>query len=230
MESVAPRHDLAAQLPRLAVVAVADERLVGVDVDRLDVERFEHDRAAGRETGGDEVLDDLLLAVHGDRAADELDEVDVVAAALEGELDATMREAHAVETLRQAEVAQELDGRGFEHAGADAVLDVLAVAELEHDALDPPFLEQVGEHESGRSGTDDADLGLVGDVVHAECTPVVIVACSSRSTASSSAVGGGTSSISSATARFHPVASRAWSTVAPGCSAPRVSSHVRGSG
>ena len=57
--------------------------------------------------------------------------------------------------------AQQLDGRVLEHAGADAVLDVLAVALLEHDAVDAPRGQQVGQHEPGGSGADDRHLGLV---------------------------------------------------------------------
>ena len=102
----------------------------------VDVGDLEHDRAAGVEAGGDQVLDDLLLAVHGDRVADEVDEVDAVAAALEGELDAAVGEALAVEAVGEAELAEQLDGRVLEHAGADPLLDVGAVVLLEHDAVD----------------------------------------------------------------------------------------------
>ena len=97
VEAVAAGDDAAAQLVLLAVVAVADHGAVGVDVDDRHVDGLEHDRVAGGEAGGDEVLDDLLLAVHGDRPADELEEVDAVAAALEGQLDAAVGEALAVE-------------------------------------------------------------------------------------------------------------------------------------
>ena len=82
--------------------------------------------------------------------------------AVEGQLDAAVGEALAVEAVGEPEAAQQLDGRVLEHAGPDAVLDVLAVALLEHDAVDAPRREQVGEHEPGRTGADDRHLGLVG--------------------------------------------------------------------
>ena len=46
----------------------------------------------------------------------------------------------------------------LEHAGADALLDVLAAAALEHDRLDPFALEQPRERQPRRAGADDPDL------------------------------------------------------------------------
>ena len=82
--------------------------------------------------------------------------------AVDGELDAAVGEALAVEALGEAELAQQLDGRVLEDAGPHAVLDVGAVALLEHDAVDVASGEEVGEHETGRTGADDRHLGLVG--------------------------------------------------------------------
>ncbi len=42
---------------------------------------------------------------------------------------------------------------------ADALLDVLAAAVLEHDRLDALQLEQPGERQPGRPRADDSDLG-----------------------------------------------------------------------
>ena len=79
-------------------------------------------------------------------------------------------------------LAQQLDGRVLEHAGPHAVLDVVAVALLEHDAVDAARRQEVGQHEPGRPGPDDRHLGL-GD---GHAAP-----WSRRSAASSTAVGGG---------------------------------------
>ena len=81
---------------------------------------------------------------------------------VEGELDAAVGEALAIEAFGEPELAQQLDGRVLEHAGAHPVLDVGPVALLEHDAVDATGGEQVGEHEPGRAGADDRHLGLVG--------------------------------------------------------------------
>jgi hypothetical protein len=57
-----------------------------------------------------------------------------------------------------ARLAQQIDRSLLEHAGADAVLAVLAVARLEDDALDAGDLEQARKRQPGRAGADDADL------------------------------------------------------------------------
>ena len=210
-------------------MGVAHGRGVGVDAVDRDVVDLEHDRVAGAQAGGDQVLDDLLLPVDRDRVADEVEEVDAVTAAPEGELDAAVGKALAVEALGEAELAEQLDARVLEHAGADALLDVGAVAVLEHDAVDARGLEQVGEGEPGRPGADDRDR-RVGRGGHAVDPAGAIVACRRRRTSSSSGVGGASSSTSSATARSQPVDRLTSSTVAPGCSAVSVSSQVAGSG
>src|SRR5262245_7821926 len=51
------------------------------------------------------------------------------------------------------------------------LLDLQATADIDHHRLDPRDVQQVREHQPGRSGTDDADLRAADH-------------CSSRSTAS----------------------------------------------
>ena len=50
------------------------------------------------------------------------------------------------------------DGALLQHARADALLDVLAAARLEHDRVDALELEQLRQHEPGRPRAHDADL------------------------------------------------------------------------
>ena len=69
-----------------------------------------------------------------------------------------MVEPLAGEPVADAELVQQVDRVLLEQPGADALLDVLAVARLEHDALDARALEQQGERQAGGSGADDADL------------------------------------------------------------------------
>ena len=82
-----------------------------------------------------------------------------MALAVEAQLDAVVHEALALEALAHAHLLQQVDGALLEHAGADALLDVLAVARLEHHRVDPGAVEQLAEHEAGGTGPDDADLG-----------------------------------------------------------------------
>ena len=63
-----------------------------------------------------------------------------------------------METTADPRLGEQLDRSLLQHARADAVLDVVAAAVLEHDRLDPGALEQSRERQPGRPGTDDADL------------------------------------------------------------------------
>ena len=64
-------------------------------------------------------------------------------------------------SIRSAEpgLAQRLDGAVLEHAGTHPVLDVVAIARLEHHRLDALQVQQVRQQQPGRSGTDDRHLG-----------------------------------------------------------------------
>ena len=57
------------------------------------------------------------------------------------------------------DLAHQVDGALLEHAGAHALDDVLLAAILEDDRIDAAQVQQMAEHQSGRSGADDADLG-----------------------------------------------------------------------
>ena len=46
----------------------------------------------------------------------------------------------------------------LEHAGPDAMLDILCVARLEDHRLDALQVKQMGEQQAGRAGADDAHL------------------------------------------------------------------------
>ena len=144
MEAVAAGDDAAVQLVVLAAGHVPDDRGVALDLVDGHVRGLEHDRVSGGEAGSDEVLDDLLLAIDRDRVADELVEVEAVPATLEGQLDAPVGQALAVESFGDAELAEEGDAGVFEHAGADTMLDVLAVVAFEHDAVDARGRRGVG--------------------------------------------------------------------------------------
>ena len=73
-----------------------------------------------------------------------------------------MLDALAVEAVGDAEAAQQVDGVLLEQPGPHALLDVLARARLEHDALDALALEQHREREPGGTGPDNAYLGTHG--------------------------------------------------------------------
>ncbi len=92
------------------------------------------------------------------RPAGEVAQRDAVALAGELQLDAVVDEPLALHALADAGGGEQVDRALLEHAGADALLDVLAAARLEHDRVDPCELQQAGEREAGRPGADDPDL------------------------------------------------------------------------
>ena len=137
---------------------VGDARALAVEVVERDVGDLEVQRAAIAQAGGDQILDDLLLAVDRDRAAGQLGHVDVLRATGLAQVDAAVLEALAREPLADTELGQQLDGVLLEQAGAHALLDVRARTALEHDRLDARALQHQRERQPGRPGADDADL------------------------------------------------------------------------
>ena len=67
--------------------------------------------------------------------------------------------AFGVHARAEPDLIHQVHRRLLEHAGADALLDVLAVAPLDHHRLDAPQLQQPGEHQPGGSASDDRHLG-----------------------------------------------------------------------
>jgi hypothetical protein len=81
---------------------------------------------------------------------------------VEAELHPVVHEALALEALGHAHLPEQVHGALLEHAGAHALLDVLAAAGLEHHRLDPGPVEQLAEHEPGGAGADDPHLCSLG--------------------------------------------------------------------
>ena len=99
-----------------------------------------------------------------DAAVRQLAERDAVPLARELQRDAVVHDALAAHPLADAGGVQQVDGALLQHAGADAGLDVLAAASLEHHRLDAGQVQQLREHEPGRAGADDRDLRAHGAV------------------------------------------------------------------
>ena len=91
-----------------------------------DVGRLPDDRAVAGETRGDQVPGHLGLAVDGDGLAGQRAEVDANAPAADGDLDAVMHQAFAVQPLGDAGLFQQGDRSLLQHAGANASLDIVA--------------------------------------------------------------------------------------------------------
>src|SRR5450759_2699579 len=69
-----------------------------------------------------------------------------------------MQDAFALHALADARLAQQIGGPMLDQPGADAVLDVIAAAILDDDALDTREVQQPRQHQPGRPCPDNADL------------------------------------------------------------------------
>ena len=79
--------------------------------------------------------------------------------AAEGDVDAVVPHALAPQPLAHARRVDQIHGPLLEHAGADALDHVIAGAALEDHRIDAHAVQQVTEHQPGRTAADDADLG-----------------------------------------------------------------------
>ena len=107
---------------------------------------------------GSAPVHDLLLAVDGDAAAGELDEVDAMPPSVETQFGAGVRHALLVHPGADAGIAQRLRSAVFQYPRTYPVLDVFAVAALEHRRLDALQMQQLRQQQSRRPGTDDHHL------------------------------------------------------------------------
>ena len=168
VEPVAARDHVAFELVVAALVPVADERPLGLEVVHRDACNLEVERTAGLETETDQVLDDLGLPVDDDRASvSEVAQRDAVPLARELQLDAAVHEALTLQALARAGLDEEVDDRLLEDAGADSCLDVLAAPVFQDDRIDALEVQEVSEREPGRARADDPYLGAAS----AQSTP-----------------------------------------------------------
>jgi hypothetical protein len=125
---------------------------------QTDIVDLEQDLSAIGEPFRHEVLDHLLLPVDGDALAHQFTKVDVVERAIETEMDAVVGQPLALHALADAGVDQQIARPLLDQAGADAALDIVAVAVLDDDGLDALEMQKVREHEAGGPGADDPNL------------------------------------------------------------------------
>src|SRR5436305_13583238 len=141
----------------LAVPIEINGRLLTVNGGECDVLDLEADVPAAGHAGGNEVFDDLLLAVDGDRPTGQGREINAVPRAIELQVHAVVDIAFPVQPDRKAELVEPFDGAVFEHSGPHPTLDVRAIALLEHHAINAGSHQEVGKNQPGRTGTDDTD-------------------------------------------------------------------------
>src|SRR5215210_5308554 len=173
VEAVAPGYEVASQLVVLAILLIADGRLLRLEVFDADGFGFEDDLSARLEPGGDEVFHHLVLAVDRDRASPgELEQVDAVALPVEPQLDAVVDHPLPLHPVADARLVQQVDRALLQHARPDPVLYVIAAAGLEHDRLDTLQVQQVREQQPRRSTPDDPNL-----CAHVRCSSITRHGC-----------------------------------------------------
>jgi hypothetical protein len=156
---IAARDQFALELVLAALVPEAKPRPLGFDRLHAYVLDLEQERQPGLDARRDQILDHFRLTVDDDRAASgQVAERDAVALAVELNVDAAVNDALRVHPCADPGLSKQLHRALLEHAGTDAVLDVLAAAVLEDDALDSLHLEQPRERQPRGPGADDADL------------------------------------------------------------------------
>src|SRR5262249_58769206 len=78
---------------------------------------------------------------------------------VEAEREAAVNEPLAVQALGEAELVHHVDGALLQEPGAHALDHVAPAAILQHDRLDVLAAQKMGQQQSGRTRSDDGNLG-----------------------------------------------------------------------
>ena len=121
---------------------------------------LKHNLPAGVQTRLHQILHHFLLRVNRNGAATgQLGQIDAMTPPAEAEPNAIVPQSFALQALAHAGFDHQVHRALLQHARAHAILDVLAAAALQNHGLDPVQMQQMGEHQPGRSGSDNTDLG-----------------------------------------------------------------------
>ena len=126
-----------------------------------------------------EILDDLMLGIHGDSLAGQGAQINALTAAVEAQFEAVMNEALAKHAFAQPGFHQEVHRNLFKDAGANGGLDVLPAARLDQHRFDADSVQQMRQHEPGRACTNYSHLCahrplLVGRVHRCSSRPMLL--------------------------------------------------------
>ena len=149
-------------LQALFAPALAEDHRRPLTLEPLKPHRLglEQDGAARLQPGAHHILHHLMLAVDHHRAAHEPGEVHPHGAAGIAQIDAVVHQPLAAHARAQPHPLQEGRHIMLHHPGADAPFDVGAAVALEDHRLDAAAVEQMGQQQPCRPGTDDRHLGL----------------------------------------------------------------------
>jgi hypothetical protein len=159
VKAVAACDVIAMEFFRRARRTKTDGRVRGINAVYADVAYLEYDRETRLKSRRNQILDHFLLGVNRDRlASGQIVKVDAVASAVESQSNAVVSEGFALETFADAGLDKQIDGALFKQARADTLLDVFPGSRFENDGFYPLQVEQMGEDQSRRTCSDNADL------------------------------------------------------------------------
>ena len=122
--------------------------MCAVEIVHADAVDLEQKRPAVGKPACHQILHHLLLAVDGDALVDQRLEIDAVQLAVDADIDAAVQNAFALHPIADAHVDEQIGGPVLDQSGADAVLDVIAAAVLDDDAVDAGKVQQPRQHQA----------------------------------------------------------------------------------
>ncbi len=122
---------------------------------------LEEGLAARLDPGVDQIFDNFVLCVHANGPTGKRMQVDAMSTAIEAELDPAMNQAFAAHALADSGFVQQIHCALFQDASTNAILDMFARLGLQDDALNARKMQELGQDESGWSGSDDRNLGTM---------------------------------------------------------------------
>src|ERR1700722_4861980 len=91
-------------------------------------------------------------------------QIDPMPAAVERDFEPIVSEAFTHHACAHPGVIQEIDSPPFEQTSSDARTHVLARLTFEHHGIDTMAVQDLREHQPGRAGAHDGDLGFHADM------------------------------------------------------------------
>ena len=129
MEPIAPGDHVAVEHLLHVAFAISNPRLRRLEILHADVVHVEQQSLPIGDRGGDQILDHLMLPVHGDRAAaSESGEIDAMVATVEPQMNASMHEPLAAHPLTHPDCLQQIRRVVLEHPRTHALLAVRPAA------------------------------------------------------------------------------------------------------
>jgi hypothetical protein len=118
--------------------------------------------ATGRDASIIEVFQHFVLRVDSDSfSASEILEINAATAASKAQLDSIVNQAFAFQALAKAHFHEQIDCSLLQHAGAHALLGILATPILHDDGVNPLQIQKVRQHQTGGTSANDSDLGTL---------------------------------------------------------------------